>query len=203
MIAAPGLDVSRETEERLTRFAALVAQWTPHINLIAASTVPDIMSRHIADSAQLAALAPPGWTHWADLGSGGGFPGIVIAILAAETAPTARITLVESDQRKATFLRTAIRTLALTATVHAARAETLAPLGADILSARALAPLTQLLPLALRHLAPGGIALFPKGRRATEEIAAARAAWRFTLTQHPSLTDPEAQILQLQDIAHA
>ncbi len=203
MTTALGHDVSRETEGRLTAFAALVAQWTPHINLIAASTLPEIGPRHIADSAQLAGLAPPGWTHWADLGSGGGFPGIVIAILAAQTAPSARVTLVESDQRKAAFLRTAIRTLGLTATVHCARAEALPPLAADVLSARALAPLPQLIPLALRHLAPTGTALFPKGRRAAEEIAAARASWRFTLLSHPSQTDPEARILHLNEIAHA
>lgn len=196
------LGVSRETEAQLAAFTALVARWTPRINLISPASLPEIDTRHILDSAQLLAFAPPHWSHWADLGSGGGFPGLVIAILARETQPVARITLVESDQRKATFLRTAIRELSLAAEVHAARAETIAPLAADVLTARALAPLPALLPLALRHLAPGGRALFPKGRRAADEIAEARRTWRFDLTSHPSRTDPEARILQIEGIAH-
>jgi 16S rRNA (guanine527-N7)-methyltransferase len=196
------LGVSRETEARLTALVALVARWTPRINLISTATLPEIETRHILDSAQLLAFAQPHWAHWADLGSGGGFPGLVIAILTAESHPSARITLVESDQRKATFLRTAIRDLALTAQVQTARAESLPPLAADVLSARALAPLPALLPLALRHLAPGGRALFPKGRRAEDEIAEARRVWHFDLTSHPSRTDPEARILQIEGIAH-
>jgi 16S rRNA (guanine527-N7)-methyltransferase len=204
MPATPLADVgvSRETEAKLKAFADLVARWTPRINLVSVASLAEIEDRHILDSAQLLAYAPLGWSHWADLGSGGGFPGIVIAILAAETAPAARITLVESDQRKATFLRTAIRELGLTAQVQTARAETLAPLSADVVSARALAPLAQLLPLALRHLALGGRALFPKGRRAQDEITEARRDWRFGLTTHPSRTDPEARILQIEGIAH-
>jgi 16S rRNA (guanine527-N7)-methyltransferase len=194
-------DVSRETEAALQAFAALVARWNPTINLVAPSTIPTLRDRHISDSAQLFALAQPGWTHWADLGSGGGFPGIVIAILARDTSAT-KVTLVESDQRKATFLRTAIRDLGLNAQVHATRAESEPPLNADVLSARALAPLPQLLPLALRHLAPGGRALFPKGRRAADEIVTARRDWHFTLTEHPSQTDPEGRILQIEGIAH-
>jgi len=198
------VEVSRETEHRLAAFAALVAQWTPRINLISPGSLPDIATRHIADSAQLLAFAPSAWSHWADLGSGAGFPGIVVAILAAETNPAGRVTLVESDRRKAEFLRTVVRHLGLRAEVSAARAESLAPLGADILSARALAPLPQLLPLAFRHLAPGGRALFPKGRQATAELAAARTGpWRFALLSHPSVTDPHARILQIEGLAHA
>ncbi len=193
--------VSRETEAALAAFAALVRRWTPAINLVAPSTLPDLDHRHIADSAQLLPLAPTGWTHWADLGSGGGFPGIVIAILARGRSD-AHVTLVESDQRKATFLRTAARELGLAVTVHAARAESLLPLNADVLTARALAPLSQLLPLAHRHLRPGGTALFPKGRRHAQETAEARQTWHFDLTEHPSQTDPEGRILQIERIAH-
>ncbi len=200
---ATGGDVSRETSDKLARLAALVAQWTPRINLIAPATLPEIGTRHIADSAQLLALAPRGWTHWADLGSGAGFPGLVIAILTRDRRPSTRITLVDSDQRKAAFLRTAIRDLGLSARVIAARAEAIPPFAADVLSARALAPLPALLPLALRHLAPGGRALFPKGRRAGDEIAAARADWHFDLVTHPSLTDPQARILDIGGVAHA
>jgi 16S rRNA (guanine527-N7)-methyltransferase len=194
--------VSRETEAQLAAFAALVTRWNPTINLIAASTLPDIETRHISDSAQLLPLAPPGWTHWADLGSGAGFPGIVIAILARDSLPDTRVTLVESDQRKATFLRTAIRTLDLRAQVLATRAEAAPPLQADVLSARALAPLAQLLPLAHRHLTPLGRALFPKGRRAASEIPDARHDWNFTLTEHTSQTDPEGRIFQIEGITH-
>lgn len=194
-------DVSRETEAALSAFAALVRRWNPAINLVAPSTLADLDSRHIADSAQLLPLAPPGWTHWADLGSGGGFPGLVIAILARDR-PESRVTLVESDQRKATFLRTAARELSLPVTVHTTRAEQLAPLGANVLSARALAPLAQLLPFAHRHLRPGGTALFPKGRRHAEEVAEARRTWHFDLTEHSSQTDPEGRILQIERIAH-
>jgi 16S rRNA (guanine527-N7)-methyltransferase len=203
----PGIaGVSRETSLRFARLADLVAQWTPRINLIAPASLDEIATRHIADSAQLADLAPHGWAHWVDLGSGAGFPGLVIAVLAQDSAPGRRITLVDSDQRKAAFLRTAIRELGLgaSASVLAARAESLPPLSADVLSARALAPLPALLPLARRHLAPAGRALFPKGRRAGEEIAAARAAgWQFDLLTHPSRTDPEARILDIGEIAHA
>jgi 16S rRNA (guanine527-N7)-methyltransferase len=198
------LDVSRETEAALADFAALITRWTPHINLVSPASLPNIGTRHILDSAQLLHFAPDDWIHWADLGAGGGFPGIVIAILARDSHQTARITLVESDQRKAAFLRTATRELGLTNTrVESARAETLAPLAADVLSARALAPLAQLLPLARRHLAPGGRALFPKGRRHADEITDARRDWHFTLTAHPSQSDPEARILQIEGIDHA
>ncbi len=198
-----GEDVSRETSGRLAAFAALVARWTPRINLISAGTVPLIQTRHIADSAQLFPLAPPGFRHWADLGSGGGFPGIVVAIIAAERNPDAAFTLVESDARKAAFLRIAARELRLAVTVVHSRIETLEPLGADVVSARALGPLPQLLGLVGRHLAPDGVAILPKGRGAAAEIDAARASWRFDLSETPSKTDPEARLLRIERIALA
>jgi 16S rRNA (guanine527-N7)-methyltransferase len=152
---------------------------------------------------QLYPLAQPVWRHWADLGSGGGFPGIVIAIQAQQDRPTSRMTLVESDQRKATFLRAVIRELGLNAKVLSDRAESLAPLQADVLTARALGPLTLLLPLAQRHLALHGRALLPKGRSFEKEIDDARGDWLFDLVAKPSLTDPQSQILQIERIAHA
>ena len=119
----------------------------------------------------------------------------------AKTSPD-RVTLVESDQRKAVFLRTVSRTLSLDLAVVAARAEALDPLGADVITARALAPLTALLPLVHRHLAqPGGVALLPKGRRAQLEIDEARRDWVFALARHPSMTNPEASILSVGEIA--
>lgn len=197
------MDVSRETESRLVRFADTLRKWAPRINLVARSTLDDLWTRHIADSAQLFALRPPGARHWVDLGSGGGFPGLVIAILAAEAAPELRVTLVESDSRKAAFLATAARAAGVSPTIHAARAERLPPLAADILSARALASLPALLALAERHLAAHGIALFPKGAGHAGELAEALASWRFAVQKIPSQTDPAGVILAITELARA
>lgn len=201
--ALAALNVSRETAARLDTYAALLEKWNPAINLVAKSTLAELWRRHILDSAQLLALAPPGARLWADLGSGGGFPGLVVAILAADTAPDLRLTLVESDRRKAAFLETVLRETGISATVAAERIEDLAPLEADIVSARALAPLPALLGHAHRHLAPGGIALFPKGARHRGEIAESLERWRFSVQKHPSRTDPDAVILSIGDIERA
>ncbi|GAA0297244.1 16S rRNA (guanine(527)-N(7))-methyltransferase RsmG [Rhodovulum strictum] len=195
-------DVSRETSERLAGFAALLRKWNPVINLVARSTLDALEERHLVDSAQLFQHLPPSARRWADLGSGGGFPGLVIAILAAEQAPDLTVELIESDQRKATFLRTAARELGLgNVTVLAERIESLPPRHADVISARALAPLTELLDHAERHLAEDGIALFPKGARHGEELDAALASWRFDVQKIPSTTDPQAVILKIGGIA--
>ncbi|MGZ9809133.1 16S rRNA (guanine(527)-N(7))-methyltransferase RsmG [Pseudoroseicyclus sp. H15] len=203
MTAQGNLDVSRETQERLEAFSALLLKWTSRINLIAPGTQSEVWKRHILDSAQLFDLAPPDFTHWADFGSGGGLPGMVIAILAAERAPSAQMTLVESDQRKATFLRQAARELSLTPKIHATRIETTPPLSADVVSARALKPLPELLNLLTPHLAEGGRAILPKGRRAKEEIEAAMRGWVFDLTRVPSKTDADATLLILERIRRA
>ncbi|SFD63584.1 16S rRNA (guanine(527)-N(7))-methyltransferase RsmG [Roseivivax sediminis] len=193
--------VSRETSERLAIYAKLVRKWSPRINLVARSTLPVLESRHIADSAQLFALAPAA-ASWADLGTGAGFPGLVCAILAAEDRPATTFTLVESDQRKSAFLRTAIRETGLSVSVVTERAESLAPLASSVLSARALADLSTLLDLTERHLAPSGTALFPKGATWEKEVAEARARWSFSVTAHTSETHPDAVILQIGDVAH-
>ena len=199
----PGLDIAPATLGRLQAFEALARRWTARINLVAPSTVPDLWARHIADSAQLWPFAPAGAARWADLGSGGGFPGIVIAILAAETGGPA-VTLIESDQRKGAFLRTVSRELSLSVTVLNRRVEAAPPQAADVVSARALAPLAALLPLVARHLAPGGTALLPKGRDWQAEVEAARdTGWTFAAEALPSLTDPSARILRVADIGHA
>ena len=198
----PGLDASPATLERLEAYEALARRWTERINLVAPSTVPDLWTRHIADSAQLWPLAPSGARTWADHGSGGGFPGLVIAILAAK-AGAPQVTLIESDQRKCAFLRTAARELGLKPTILDQRAEAAPPQAADVVSARALAPLPALLPLVVRHLAPGGTALLPKGRDHAAELEAARAqGWTFAAEALPSATDPSARILRLTDLAH-
>jgi 16S rRNA (guanine527-N7)-methyltransferase len=194
-------DVSRETSERLSRFADLLRKWNPSINLVSRTTLESLETRHILDSAQLFDLKPAAARHWVDLGSGGGFPGLVIAILAAEKAPTLRVTLIESDRRKATFLSTVARELDLKQVrVLAERIETAPPQDADVVSARALAPLPDLLAYAERHLVPGGIALFPKGAR-HDESDDGLASWRFEVQKFPSTTDPEAVILKLGAIA--
>lgn len=194
-------DVSRETLDRLQTYEALIRAWNPRINLVSASTLAALWTRHFGDSAQLFSLAPENARLWADLGSGGGFPGLVIAILAAEARPALSVTLVESDQRKAAFLATAARTLGLSVVVRAERIETLPPLGADVLSARALAPLDTLLGYAERHLAPGGVALFPKGATVDAELARALEHWRFSYQKEPSKTAADGVVLIIGGIS--
>ncbi|WP_370281424.1 16S rRNA (guanine(527)-N(7))-methyltransferase RsmG [Pseudooceanicola sp.] len=194
-----GADVPRETIERLEVYAELLRRWNPKINLVSPSTLVDLWTRHITDSLQLSALAKAEG-HWVDLGSGGGFPGLVIAIANADrTASTT--TLVESDQRKATFLRTVIRETGVSADVIAQRIETVQPLSADVLTARALAPLDVLLSFAERHRAVDGTCLFPKGETWTQEVAAAEVNWRFRYEAVPSKTNAASVILKIGEFS--
>ena len=190
-------DVSRETMARLEIHLALLTRWNAKINLVSRASLEQVWDRHFADSAQLWRLRPPSARLWLDLGSGAGFPGLVIAAFAADQAPELEVHLVESDQRKAAFLETVVRTAELRATVLAERVETLAAASADVVSARALAPLGTLLEMAENHRRPGGIGLFPKGASVHKEIAEASAHWRFDHTVHASLTDPEAAIVEI------
>lgn len=186
----------------LKRFAELVLRWNPKINLISKSTVADIWDRHVIDSAQIYQLAPESAQSWADIGSGGGFPGIVVAILAAHRHPERAVTLVESDQRKAVFLRQAVRELGLRCTVLCRRIEQISDFRADVVSARALAPLAQLLALAVPLLGTDGTCLFSKGAGRQQEIDEARRAWRFMLAETVSVTDSGAAILKITDMHH-
>lgn len=194
----PGLNVGDETLASLQAFDAALNRWTAAINLIAPATAAQSWERHILDSAQLFTLTPPGARHWADLGSGGGLPGLVIAILARDTPLS--VTLVESDGRKCAFLRQQIAELGLDARVETARAEALAPLKADVVSARALAPMDRLLPMIARHLAPDGIAVLPKGRRWATELEAVQSGWSYELESLASAIDPESRILRMSQI---
>ena len=194
------LVVSRETEDRLRDLHAMLVKWNPAINLVAKSTIPVAWERHVLDSVQLFPDTP--FVRWVDLGSGGGFPGLVIAVLCAELRPESQVTLVEVDQRKAAFLREAARQLQLPAIVIAERIEAVAPLQADIMSARALAPLSDLLGFAVRHMKPDGLALFPKGASWRAEVEDARKAWRFDLAVESSETDPAAVILKVKTVEH-
>lgn len=201
--AIAGTDVSRETWDRLVTFQALVRRWNPTINLVSRGSLDALWRRHIEDSAQIFEHCPAEAQTWSDLGSGGGFPGIVVAILALEKRPNLQVTLVESDLRKATFLRQVIRELALPARVISARIQDVPVLQADVLSARALAPLRELMPLVETHLKPGGVAIFPKGERYAEEIVQARNDWDIVLETHPSRLQPTAAILIVRKFSRA
>lgn len=201
MTLLAGVDVSRETMERLERFAALTRKWNPSINLVAKSTIPDLWDRHIVDSVQLYPLAPARPRHWLDIGSGGGFPGIIMAAISAEKSPETKFTFIESDQRKSTFLRTAARELGLRVNVIASRIEETEPQSADVVSARALSALTDLLPLISLHLAPDGTAILPKGKTHQQEIDVAKEVWSFDVASHQSMTDEQARILVVKGIS--
>jgi 16S rRNA (guanine527-N7)-methyltransferase len=190
--------LTADQHARLTAYAELIARWSPRINLVAPGDVPRLWERHIADAVQLVPLIPPAVRSIADLGSGAGLPGLVLAILTG--LPTH---LVERDRRKAAFLREAVRATVAPATVHAADADSLAPLAADLVTARALAPLPELLSLVARHLAPGGAALLPKGATADAELTAAAPLWTMRVERFPSRTDPAATILRLTEVARA
>lgn len=187
---------------RLEIYAALIHKWQKAINLVAPKTLPDLWSRHFLDSAQLLEHAPKDTTRWLDLGSGGGFPGLVIAALS-----DAHVHLVESDQRKSAFLREAARAMNVSATVHVKRIEAVDPaqlhqaMGGvpQVISARALAPLHELIGLARPLAGPDTVCLFPKGRTAEDELTEARRYWRIPAAETlPSRTDPEASILRLR-----
>ena len=197
------LDVSRETHDRLCDLLALVAKWNPAINLVSRGSLEGAWVRHVLDSAQLFDLGHWGATVWADFGSGGGFPGLVLAVIAAEKTPELRMVLVESDRRKAAFLEQAGRALGLSAQIVCSRVELLDPLMADVVTARALAPLTVLCGHAHRHLKPAGRAIFPKGGRIGEELALAGRFWRSEFETVQSRTDPAGSILMLRNIRHA
>jgi len=190
-------DVSRETIAALEVYEKLLKKWNPAINLVSVSTLNDVWRRHFLDSAQIWGLRPNDITKWVDLGSGGGFPGLVLAVIAKEVAPDMAFVLVESDIRKATFLREVSRTLSLNTTIHAQRIEELEPQNGDVVSARALAPLPKLLPLAARHLGNSGICLFSKGESVETELTEARKYWKFTLEKSPSITGSGGIILKI------
>lgn len=194
-------DVSRETIELLDGYARLVEKWNPAINLISKSTVGTLWQRHFHDSAQIYHFGPKFACNWVDLGSGGGFPALVLATLAVEQNPDHTFTLVESDQRKSVFLRTVIRELGLNATVIAERAEKVPPLNANILTARALSSLDQLLGYAALHLAPDGFAVFQKGEKYKAEIDEAVANWNFQVEEFTSKTNQYGAILKIGGIS--
>lgn len=195
----PALPADPVRDGRLVAFRDLLLRWNATINLVAGKTGAEVDRRHIADSLQLVPLLPAEGPI-ADLGSGAGLPGLVIAA----ALPDREVHLVESDRRKAAFLMEAAATLKLSRVrVHPQRIEVarLPPVAA--VTARALAPLDVLLGFAARLLAPGGVAILPKGRAAEQELTSAAAHWHFTPERFESRTDPEATILRLSEIRRA
>jgi 16S rRNA (guanine527-N7)-methyltransferase len=193
--------VSRETAARLDRFVALLLDWQRRINLIAPSTEAKAWTRHVADSLQLLALAPEA-RRWVDLGSGGGFPGLVIACALADTEG-AEVHLVESNAKKAAFLREASRATGAPAVIHAARIEDFvdnAPEGLEVVTARALAPLVDLLASAYPLLQRGASGLFPKGQAAASELTDAGKRWKIRASLEVSRTDPQARIVVVRGL---
>ena len=194
------VDVSRETKEKLELLERELRRWQAIKNLVGPATLDRIWDRHIVDSLQLLDLAPEART-WLDLGSGAGFPGLVLAIAGAERG--LRVHLVESNSRKCAFLRHVVRLAGAPATIHEARLEAVIPgfVGrAEVVSARALAALPLLLEWTEPLLKAGTIGLFPKGRDAEIELTAARKRWTFAADILPSRTDSEARILRITSI---
>lgn len=194
------LDVSVDELRKLEIYASLLRKWNPSVNLVSPASLAISGKRHFADSIQLMSLRPRGAHHWADLGSGGGFPGMVIAILASLRQEDLKVTLVESDRRKAVFLEAVSRETKTPVKIVAQRIEACDPLNADVISARALAPLGTLLGYAERHLAQHGTCLFLKGEGYPSEIAEARKSWSFQCDAVPSRTAQDASILRISEI---
>jgi 16S rRNA (guanine527-N7)-methyltransferase len=191
--------VSRETLARLDRLVETLLAWNAKTNLIAASTLPHLWTRHIADSLQLIDLAPNARI-WIDLGSGAGFPGLVIACALADS-PGATVHLIESNTKKAAFLREAARLTRAPAVVHAERIERFTEVfsgRADVVTARALAPLKLLLDQSVSLLKSGAVGLFPKGQDVDAELTQAAQYWNIKVDLAPSRTDPKARIVVVQ-----
>ncbi|MDE2028930.1 MAG: 16S rRNA (guanine(527)-N(7))-methyltransferase RsmG [Alphaproteobacteria bacterium] len=190
--------VPRETIHNLSTYETILKDWNNKFNLIAESTLPHIWSRHFADSAQLLLHIPENAKTLADMGSGAGFPGLVLAVM----RPSLQITLIESIGKKADFLRAVTDAFKpANVTVRRERVENIKDLKADIVTARAMKALPELLKYAHRLLAKDGICVFPKGKNAPEELTEAKKNWTFKAETHPSLTSAEGRILVLSDLS--
>lgn len=185
-------DVSRETSAKLDIYADLVGAWQSRMNLVGPSTLPAIWDRHFADSLQLLALAPAG-RHWLDIGTGAGFPGLVVAL----ADPKAHVTLVESIAKKCSFLTVAAERLQIAdrVTIEHRRIEAMSPRIFDVITARALAPLEKLIAWALPHTGPMTRWILPKGARVDDELVAAQRTFRFRHDLVESRTDPAGRII--------
>ncbi|MFP4537221.1 MAG: 16S rRNA (guanine(527)-N(7))-methyltransferase RsmG [Dichotomicrobium sp.] len=195
----PAFDPSPAQMEKLETYAALLRKWQKAVNLVSPGTLEALWERHFADSAQLQRFIPPGST-CLDFGSGAGFPGMVLAVL-TDPAAGIRFHLVESNARKCAFLHEVARQTGTAVEIHNARIEEIARRGtvtqADVIMARAVAPLATLFELSRPFFRSGTVGLFPKGRRAKDEVAEARKAWTFRLRAHPSATEPGGKVLEV------
>lgn len=187
--------VSRETLERLKLFAELLVKWQPAINLVAADSLRDLWRRHMLDSAQLYPLLPPGCRRLLDIGSGAGFPGLVLAAMGVP-----EVHLVESDQRKCAFQREVARVAGLCVTIHAMRVEKLSRFAIDAITSRACAGLPQLLDYAGAFLTAGTICLFLKGKQAERELTEAHKGWKMQVERFPSRSDATGTVLRLSHV---
>ena len=193
-----GLDVSRETREKFNRYAELLSKWQNTINLVSDTTLEDMAERHFLDSAQLIKYIPNKQIKLADMGSGAGFPGLILAMLGI-----AEVHLIESDIRKATFLREVSRETNTKVIVHDDRVEDTAIADLDLITARALAPLRDLLVMSLKLATPGHkfACLFMKGEKTAEELDKAQKRYNFTLDTHQSITDNTGKILYINNLS--
>jgi 16S rRNA (guanine527-N7)-methyltransferase len=198
-------DVSRESVARLEAYVDLLLKWQKRINLIGPATADDVWQRHIADAMQLVPLIRPHVQQIVDLGSGGGIPGLVIAIALMDRRPIT-VHLVESTGKKAAFLRQAAQLTGAPAVVHDCRIEDLAQSGTlsgvDLVTARALAPLPKLLQLAAPWLETGAYGLFHKGQDVDSELTESAKSWRISCARHPSIVDSTGCILEVREIEH-
>ena len=190
--------VSRETELRLEHYEKLIIERNQTLSLISHTTEPDIWVRHFLDSAQLMKLIPDHGAALADVGTGAGFPGLVLAILGLP-----HVHLVEHNIQKVEFLRRVVDELDLPVTIHPMKSEAVRAFPVGVLTARALKPLDQLIGLGRRLIGPDTACVFPKGRRAEEELQTARRRWRMTVERFPSATDPDSTIFRLTNVIEA
>lgn len=196
----PGLNVSRETFLRLKEYEKLLFKWNAKINLVSRSTLDNFWNRHVLDSAQFLSSVGEKAGKWVDLGSGGGLPGLVVAILSDEIEPVNKLFLVEADVRKAVFLKTVCRELGLKVEVYNNRIEELPPISANIVSARALAPLKTLCLYAKNHLEKDGVAVFAKGENWKAELVEAQKKWIFSYEAVKSALHEGSVVLVLRGI---
>jgi 16S rRNA (guanine527-N7)-methyltransferase len=188
--------VSRETLDRLIAYDVLLRKWQPRINLVGPATLPESWSRHFLDSAQLFPVLGPEVRTLVDLGSGAGFPGLVLAILGV-----GEVHLVESDTRKVAFLREAARETGTSVTIHPRRIDAVQGIAADAVTARALAPLASLLAWAYPLIGDHGVGVFPKGQNVDQELTEATRSWKMAVERVESATDPSGSILRIRELS--
>jgi len=191
--------VSRETLDRLKIHVDLLRDWSARHNLVSQRSLDDVWRRHVWDSAQLTAFVPRNATKIADLGSGAGFPGLVLAVLLRERVS---VTLYEATRKKADFLQVAAKAMDLEVEIRNVRIEDVPNRPFDVVVARALAPLGGLLDYSHRFCTPRTVCLFLKGQSVAAELTEARKSWRMKVSQHQSMTHPSGVILEIRELGH-